>query len=243
MKCLIIAAGKGSRLQMRGESKPLIPIFGVPLIERVIRTTQNAGISEFYVVTGYRADQVEPFLEDLAKRLGVGITTILNEDWEKENGLSVLKGKEFLKDPFLLLMSDHIFAASAVRRVMHHPLPEGQINLGVDRNIGNPSVDLEDVTRVRIEETKVHELGKGLEKFNGFDTGIFGCTPAIFEGIEKSVQEKKDTSLTGGVLVLAAQGRVNAVDVGQQVWVDVDDPTTIRHAENALLNKLQSESR
>ena len=92
-------------------------------------------------------------------------------------------------------------------------------------------------------ETKVRQLGKGLDDFNGFDTGIFACTPALFEGIEQSVEETGDTSLTGGVRLLAAQGRVNAVDVGQQIWVDVDDPATLRYAENALLERLQAESR
>ncbi len=47
MKCLIIAAGKGSRLQQRGESKPLIPILGIPLIERVIHAAMEAGAEEF----------------------------------------------------------------------------------------------------------------------------------------------------------------------------------------------------
>ena len=42
MKCLIIAAGKGSRLRQLGDSKPLIPILGVPLIERVIRIAMEA---------------------------------------------------------------------------------------------------------------------------------------------------------------------------------------------------------
>ena len=38
MKCLIIAAGAGSRLGQNGSCKPLTPILGVPLIERVIRS-------------------------------------------------------------------------------------------------------------------------------------------------------------------------------------------------------------
>ena len=37
MKCLIIAAGKGSRLYRKGNCKPLVSILGVPLIERVTR--------------------------------------------------------------------------------------------------------------------------------------------------------------------------------------------------------------
>ncbi len=66
MKCLIIAAGKGSRLQQRGDSKPLVPILGVPLIERVIRAAMEAGADEFYVVIGYQGEQVRLFLERLA---------------------------------------------------------------------------------------------------------------------------------------------------------------------------------
>ena len=46
MKCLIIAAGKGSRLWPKGKSKPLISILGVPLIERVIRSAMQAEIKE-----------------------------------------------------------------------------------------------------------------------------------------------------------------------------------------------------
>ena len=38
MKCLILAAGRGSRLSQRGNSKPLIPLLGMPLIERTIRS-------------------------------------------------------------------------------------------------------------------------------------------------------------------------------------------------------------
>ena len=48
MKCLIIAAGRGSRLSSRGDSKPLIPLLGVSLIERVILTAQKSGVADFY---------------------------------------------------------------------------------------------------------------------------------------------------------------------------------------------------
>ncbi len=82
MKCLIIAAGRGSRLQLRGNSKPLIPIFGVPLIERVIRSAMDAGVGDFYVVTGYQKEDVTSFLHDLSNRINVSITPIYNEDWK-----------------------------------------------------------------------------------------------------------------------------------------------------------------
>ena len=80
MKCLIIAAGKGSRLQRRGESKPLISILGIPLIERVIRSALEAGADNLYVVTGYHGERVCAFLDHLADRLGIRITPIVNEN-------------------------------------------------------------------------------------------------------------------------------------------------------------------
>ncbi|TDI95453.1 MAG: nucleotidyltransferase, partial [Caldithrix sp.] len=69
MKCLIIAAGKGSRLQSRGECKPLIPLLGIPLIERVIRAALEAGADEFFVVVGHQGEQLSHFLAGLAESL------------------------------------------------------------------------------------------------------------------------------------------------------------------------------
>ncbi len=66
MKCLIIAAGKGSRLSKKGDTKPLVPLLGLSLIERVIITAKKSGLSDFYVVTGYNGKTVEHFLKKLA---------------------------------------------------------------------------------------------------------------------------------------------------------------------------------
>ena len=145
MKCLIIAAGKGSRLRHQGDSKPLITILGLPLIERVIRTAMEAGADDFFVVTGYQEELIRSFLVSLTHRLGCSITPIFNEDWEKENGLSVLKAKEYLQEPFLLLMADHLFDPSIARELMALALSNGEIALGVDGDTHNSSVDMEDV--------------------------------------------------------------------------------------------------
>ena len=55
MKCLIIAAGKGSRLRSLSEVKPLISLKSKSLIERVIGSAVEAGADDFYVVVGYKA--------------------------------------------------------------------------------------------------------------------------------------------------------------------------------------------
>ncbi|MCP4933224.1 MAG: NTP transferase domain-containing protein, partial [bacterium] len=193
---MIIAAGKGSRLRQQGDSKPLVPILGLPLIERVIRSAIEAGTDDFYVVTGYQEELIRVFLAGLTGRLGCRITPIFNRDWEKENGFSVLKAREYLQEPFLLLMADHLFDPAIARELMALPLSDGEIALGVDRNTRNSFVDMEDVTRVKTNGGKILKIGKDLTDFNGFDTGIFKCTPAIFSALECSVKQNGDTTLS-----------------------------------------------
>ena len=112
MKCLIIAAGRGKRISSRGDSKPLVPLLGLSLIERVILTAKNAGLTDFYVVTGYNGDKVRHYLSRFSQRKNIHITHITNDEWEKENGISVLKTKNLLNKNFILLMTDHIFDES-----------------------------------------------------------------------------------------------------------------------------------
>ena len=238
MKCLIIAAGKGSRLQQRGDSKPLVPILGIPLIERVIRAAMEAGADQFYVVIGYQGERVRLFLERLSEHLAIRITPLVNDDWEKGNGLSVLKARAHLQDPFLLLMADHLFEPSFVHKLTTLTLTKEEIALAVDSDTCNPLVDMEDVTRVKMEDGKIHDIGKGLADFNGFDTGIFLCSPAIFRALERSKGKDGDTTLSGAVQVLAAEGHAKAIPT-DDFWIDVDDPAAFQKAEQALLKRLR----
>jgi len=140
-----------------------------------------------------------------------------------------------------MLMADHLFDLSIARRLMEFPLADGSIALGVDKNISHSSVDMEDVTRVMTENGKIQDINKGLVEFSGFDTGIFLCTPGIFNAVEQSTEKNGDTTLSGAVRVLAASGRAMAVEVNDS-WVDVDDPTAFKRAEHSLLAKLRDKT-
>ncbi|TMJ14341.1 MAG: hypothetical protein E6G94_09835 [Alphaproteobacteria bacterium] len=115
MKCLIIAAGQGTRIRSIAESKPLASLNGTPLIEHVVRLARAGGASQFVVVTGYQAEILEPFLADLAERAGVPIRAVRNPEWHRPNGVSVLAAAERLDGEFGLLMSDHLFSTTPPR--------------------------------------------------------------------------------------------------------------------------------
>ncbi len=235
MKCLIIAAGQGSRLRQRAESKPLVPVHGIPLIQRVIRAAAAGGVDEFYVVSGYQGPRLREHLDRFAGEEDIVVNHLVNNQWQQPNGVSVLQAKGHLSDPFLLLMSDHLFDPSIVRQLLGQPMVTDGLILAVDKRLSNPLVDLDDVTRVFYSDDKILDIGKGLAEFNAFDTGIFYATPALFEALEVSVESSGNASLSGGVAHLSSLGKARIFDIGDRFWLDIDDSRSYVKAEVALI--------
>ena len=123
MKALIIAAGEGKRLKefSKDEPKPLINLLGLSLIERVILTTKQAGVDEFIIVIGYRGDKIKSKI-GTGDKYNVKIDYVQNNEWQKGNGISVLKAKKFLKDNFVLLMADHIVDVRILKKLISQGL-------------------------------------------------------------------------------------------------------------------------
>ena len=240
MKCVIIAAGKGERLQEKGTSKPLVNFLGLSLIERTIRTAKKAGASEFFVVTGHEKDPLEGILKKLSEEIGLVIHTVYNPEWENEaNGFSVLSVKDKIKEPFLLLMSDHLFDPSIVRDLFDCE-NKSDVVLAIDTNIKNPMIALDIVTKVKIDNNKITKIGKNLEEYNGFDTGIFYCKPAIFKALEICI--KKDMGfLTNAIQYLADKSKVGIFDIEGKFWADVNDTESYRKAESEVLKNLNKQ--
>ena len=49
-----------------------------------------------------------------------------NLEYHKDNGVSVLKARDQISDPFLLLMADHIFEPRTARALLEEPLDAGR---------------------------------------------------------------------------------------------------------------------
>ncbi|HLZ03968.1 MAG TPA: NTP transferase domain-containing protein [Bradyrhizobium sp.] len=233
MKCLIVAAGQGARLREKGELKPLISIKGTPLIERVIGRARDAGVDEFVVVSGYRGAELRSHLDDFSAREQVRTTHVVNDEWDRANGVSLLKAKRHLDEPFLLTMCDHLVDPEIFRSLMAAPFEPETVTLAVDFNIDNPLNDPEDVTRVKCSDGRIEHIGKVIRDFNAFDTGVFLCTPIMFAALEES-QANGDDSISGAMNVLARWRKARVFDIGSHPWVDVDDPIAFGKAERLL---------
>ncbi|MBC8183828.1 NTP transferase domain-containing protein [candidate division KSB1 bacterium] len=242
MKALIIAAGHGSRLTdlTNGEAKPLFPLLGLSLIERIILTAKNTGIKEFVIVVGYSGDQIKAALGD-GRRYKLKIDYIENGAWQKGNAVSVLEAKTLLNENFVLLMSDHIFDERILKQLVNHDLKSSVI-LAVDRKKPLPGD-----TNVLENNGKIVKIGKQIEQTNCVDTGIFLCSPKIFDYIEEEVKEGR-TELADGIARAANNEDAEIFDITsinpyissmrkeiKPFWVDTDKKEDIVKAEKLLI--------
>jgi 1L-myo-inositol 1-phosphate cytidylyltransferase len=233
LNCLIVAAGTGGRLRERGQSKPLVPVNGVGLLERVITRARSAGVQHFLVVSGYRGDDVRAALDAISDREGISIRHVDNDEWQRGNGVSVSKARPFLDGPFMLSMCDHLVDPAILRELMASGAEPDTVTLAVDFNIAGSINDPDDVTRVKCSNGLIQNIGKVIRDFNAIDTGVFLCTPVIFDALESS-QAAGDESISGAMNVLARQGKARVFDIQGRLWLDVDDPASLEKAEALL---------
>ena len=233
MNCLIVAAGTGGRLRQRGQSKPLVPVNGVRLLERVITRARSAGVERFFVVSGYRGEELRAALDIFSAREAIPIVHVSNDEWQRGNGVSVLKARPFLDGPFLLSMCDHLVDPDILRDLIASTLEPDTVTLAVDFNVAGSINDLDDVTRVMCSNGRIVHIGKVIREFNAIDTGVFLCTPVIFDALEVS-QAAGDDSISGAMNVLAREDRARVFDIQGRLWLDVDDPATLDKAETLL---------
>ena len=243
-ECLIIAAGQGTRLRSRGDVKPLIPLLGVPLIERVIRSAMAGGLDEFLVVTGYQGVKVAEFLRQLSPRLGVPIHVIQNDDWREENGLSVARGCALMGEPFILLMADHLFDPHIISSLRRQPIDDVDVVLVVDPAPDDRLIDIDDATKVKVTDGYITGIGKDLMAYDGIDTGVFLCTPALLGGVDptRARGDHGETTLSRAIQRLADQQRARALAV-HEFWIDVDTDGDYKKAERALLDSVGAKRR
>jgi 1L-myo-inositol 1-phosphate cytidylyltransferase len=233
---LILAAGNGSRLASRsGECpKPLVNLNGRPLLEYVMSGARGAGIERFVIVLGYRGQAIKEWYESHPIP-GVQVTWIENPDYRKDNGISVLRAKSVIHENFLLLMADHIFEPETARSLLRQPLGKNEVVLAIDRNIGS-IFDLDDATKVRLEQDYVVEIGKSLQDYNALDTGMFLCGKALFGWLERAAVNG-NCSLSDGLRLMAQYGKFKGFDIGDAHWQDVDTPAALDYAQQIFSAK------
>jgi len=236
---VILAAGNGDRFKdSHHHSKLLHPVLGQPLILRTLETAAAAGIPTLNVVLGYEAERVRETIE--RHRIpGATVRFTYNPDWHLENGVSALRARALCEDRrFALLMGDHLFESSVLRRMATLEVAAGDSILAIDSSDVDPVI-AEEATKVQLDSDRIVAIGKALPRWDALDTGLFVFTPALFAALEAAARSG-ETTLSAGVQRLAARRLMKGVDIGAAAWCDVDTVTDVEVAES-LFGTVESE--
>ena len=117
MQAIILAAGMGKRLKQltRNNTKCLVKVGGVPLINRTLRQLDSLDLSRIIIVTGYEGQKLRDHIATLDVKTPVCF--IDNPIYDKTNNIySLALASEYLvAEDTLLLESDIIFEDSVLR--------------------------------------------------------------------------------------------------------------------------------
>jgi choline kinase len=107
---LLLAAGLGTRLGPLTEALPkcLVPVSGVPILERLVRALDSHGIERLVIVAGYRAEMIRDYLGESFG--GIAIEYLVSPLFATtNNSYSLWLARQLIDEPFLLLESDVVF--------------------------------------------------------------------------------------------------------------------------------------
>lgn len=190
MKALLLAAGRGTRLGPLTDNtpKPMLPIGGVPMIERIMRgISEQTGITQFVLVTGYKKEVVEAHFGD-GSQWGWQVEYVHQAE-QKGLGHAIHTARAPLQDaPFFMTYGDIMMDAAnygwAVQKfaAMEAPLADGLgavVGLNwVDDPWAGAAVYVDEHNAIqRIEE----KPAKGTATTHWNNAGLFVFQPVLFD--------------------------------------------------------------
>lgn len=130
MKTIIMAGGRGTRIAelFPNIPKPLIPVDGMPILEREIRSLAQQGFKDIILTVGYLADKIISYFGDGGK-IGVKIEYFV-EKTPLGNAGALFRLRDKIGDePFLLLNADAAFDVDFNRMIAFHRQHGGLVTL------------------------------------------------------------------------------------------------------------------
>lgn len=120
MRAVIFAAGVGRRLEADFVGpKCLLPVGGMPLVERHLLALREHRIAEVLLVLGYRGERV---VECVRALRGIPpVRFIQNPDYEQGSILSLWCARDALEDDVIIMDSDVYFESEVLRRLIRSP--------------------------------------------------------------------------------------------------------------------------
>lgn len=241
MKAVVLAAGKGERLQPVTSTRPkhLIEVAGKPILEHCLGALKACGISETLMVVHYMADAIRDHFGK-GESLGLNIEYVTQKE-VLGTGNAVSVAEPYITDDFILVYGDLLFASKALKAAISvHDKERPTATMAVVP-VENPEdygvVNLEDEMHVKsiIEKPSREESPTNLA-----NAGIYILSTEIFEKARAtSASDRGEWEITDAIsLLLNERKPVSAVKISREDWFDIGRPWDVLEANRWALKMM-----
>lgn len=244
MKCVLLAAGTSTRLRPLTTKTPkcLLPVGGIPLLERTFANLKAAGIRDICCVTGFRGRAVRTFVR---RTFGsIHVTFIDNPRFlTTNNAVSLSLAQSFVgNDPFLLLDSDIVFGNALLKHLLTQKRRPNRVAV----RVRGPH-DEEEI-RVSINRwDHIRRIGKtvALNETYGESVGIEVFAPPssvrLFEVLQRRVRTsagRKEFYEASFQSLIDEGHRIWAVDISDFPCAEIDTAEDLAFAEEVIVPRI-----
>ena len=228
MKAIILAAGRGSRMEKLTDKKPkcLVEFQGQTLLDRQLEALRGAGIKEIGIVTGYKRDLLcDP-----------NLTEFHNPDWQTTNMVSSLNcARDWLSvGPVIISYSDIFYDSAAVELLIYS---DAELAITYDPDwLSQWSMrfddPLDDAETFRVKgQNQLVEIGnkpKTIGEIEGQYMGLLRLSPRAWQEFETvqsqlSVHEKDKLDMTSMLQKIVTRADVNVQALAYTgAWGEID---------------------
>lgn len=186
MRAVIMAGGKGTRLQMvtKDIPKPMVPVLDKPILEYQIESLKRSGINEITLIIGHLGNVIKEYFEN-GEDYGVVINYIV-EDMPLGTAGAFYYLKNQVNDDFILVFGDLLLDVDWNRFMGFHREKGGWITL-----YGHPNAHPYDSDVIMTDnDSKVISIAsKNAERdfyyHNFVNAGIYCVNPKLLQGIDR----------------------------------------------------------
>lgn len=248
MRAIILAAGRGSRLQQTADRqlpKCLLTFGGRSLLERHLRLLAAAGVEEIVLALGFRHELIEAELVRLGWRARVEI--VLNPRYELGSMLTVHSAAQPLTrgGDVLLMDADVLYDERIMTALTSDRRPVNRVLIDRDFEAGDEPVKVCVLAGVPIELRKQLEPGLKYDTigesvgFFRFDERASRRLAAIVEDHVASSRAHLPHEEAVRDLLRERSQSFEVCDVTGAPWIEIDFPADVARATAEVLPQLE----
>ena len=234
MKAVILAAGEGTRLRpfTASEPKVMIPVANKPILQFVVESLVENGITDMIIVVGYKRRSIMSYFGN-GDEFGARIEYV-NEEKQLGTAHALYQAKGKINERFVLLPGDNVISKMTISDILKD-----------DSDYSVLITSSEEPSKYGVISMKNGVVSDVVEKpekspSHLISTGIYVLQPNIFDYIEE-MQQKQVYDMTTVISRLMQDHELKGI-ITESTWIDAVHPWDLIPLNSTALSSMVKSS-